>query len=1415
MRQIKGIVERVVSSPRLFIILPASIAFILSYPFIYTLLTVSLPIKNLETPIQTSPRLLSEDQSLHISSDNVTPILSVKQLYISPPSFSNVLSQQVLDSIAPLISDLALPTVNSGSYSQQSSPHQKDSTTENNDDKLEDRNEHRKGHADEHGEEDSDLLHPDFALIPKIKTLPYLHYYSSSTHNDHFSLLSLKFSSPSLNSVLYLPRPPHYNELKASGILISYFYNNSADEQKWNSAIESFLGPQESLTTKLDGYPSFILPTSKPIKKSGFASYVRSLPFAYFPYCPFPLINLILSTIFLAFYINISWDVSSVRSKSGLFVAFFAQSILTLSSSVSIISYFIPSFSHDSLRHFLLVPFFVIILNVENISRLLNAVAHTPSEQQPSQRIISGMSDSFDKSLKAVVFGEIILLISCLPGLSYSPQIRHICLFAMLAIFIDLILHVTYFTSVLSIDLRRFELEDLLTESLTSNHQPSKYYLKFINADEHFPEKIRPYYLYLRHLYFHPKLSLSNSILFLSIFFLALWGVLTDPANEKFYSSGRIPFFFTHLTASSPIFSQYPFVKIFEPVVLQGTRHPLFSSTSKIDYFLGPSISGSYSKFIRIISINIILELVASIAFILSLTGVILKYVLPPQSERSESTEPNEVTQFFSKDLIGFHTLDVLRIATEGSAIGTVSLDHKVCVWNPASATGNRLVKPIPIPLATEFWPVTRMVINSQLSMVAIFSSRVSGIWCWDYKSNVHLYHIQDDALFSTAPVETFFSGPDLIVVTNTCSVVSISEVGQITQFPIEFPSKTSQVIHARRLLTPRIPERIISMSSENEISIGTHIGRAWRFRRLMIQESPMQFTLHTLQSQGGVHVHDLSKYKPQPIPAPQAMMARNPMRAGRISAVNRIPNIPPIRRSKILDEKVVSLVPVPAINMVLIATAVHVCLFDAQTGIIVKHFEIGHLKPSSLRAFHSQPTHCRFCGCVSVDTFSIAYSDAEHEGLTICHTLTIDNRAKNSICIRVERDPRETRCLGFEATTERQHWIDRVEGWDATDMNMIMGVRRKEPPFQEDDGVLKEEVTNPIISLFTRNSEGLRRRRAARVDGSSIGASGTSGNTNGGDMFSGHARSASSSSNNTNSYNDSKGAGYGHYGNKQSSGGALTKHLEPSLWDLILDILIPVPVLDSQTERWNRTRGLGSGPVYSKPTLGMTWEGWAMSATGQVTYYDIPDLDSGGRKIIGGDDGNGKKNGNGVGGGLLLNGGGNSGNGHGDKGKKNMKGMMLNSGLFNTGKGGAVSNTIGTELDSVSFDRLLISSIGPVTKYGAKSIAVTFGNVIKVLYFGNEESLLPSVPQPMTAAGALQSKQQRTRMAAVAAAAAAGNAPAAGSSSGAGGNGPSSPMMSRFSKTSGGPGGMASPTFGPVSPMMSGSRKWRREVGY
>lgn len=1257
--------ERVTSSPRQFILWPASFYFILSYPFLYTLLTASLPTTSIDKPISIPAPLYDDtllQPSIPLSDDSTASIINVKQMYISPPVLTNVLATDFLDSIDPIINSLLPPNQSLSIENAQF-------------DSL------------KNTEIPSVLSSPNSF---KFNSLPYLHYYHPPSPDSEFSSLS-EISPVFLKSVLYLLRSSRNHENVASGLLVSYFYNTTTDEKRWNNTIDLINtiiqnDQHDSLKQPLQDQVSFLIPTTAKQFKSSIASYVRSLPYAFFPYCPFPLLNVIVTYTLLAVYAAISWDISTVQSKTGLFVAFLAQITLTMCSSFTIVSYFFPTFSHNSLRHFLIIPYFIAVIGIENISRFLSAIARTPHENPPVSRIKAAFLDSFSQTLKKVVTDVCILLIPSIPFFPVCNQVKHMCLFTVIALLIDLALHATYFTAILSIDLRRFELEDLLSEHYVANSQSSPY-ITFLNAGKSLPEFLRPQYLYIRHLYFHPKISLSTFVLIGMLIFMHMWALLTDPANMRFYSSGRISFFFTDLTPFFRVFANFSFVRVFEPVVIQGIKSPILSTSANIHLTSGAPIIGTFSQFIRLLSVNVVLELFASIAFILSLTGVILKYMLPPSKESSSPSESSSVVKFFSKDLIGFHTLDVLHIITQGTTISTVSLDHKVCVWNASLTTGqNRAVKPIPIPFPTEFWPVTKVVLNSSTCVIAIFSSKTAGIRSWDYKNNKLLYHIQDRTLFNALPIETFFSGSDLVVVTKECSVISISENGQSIHFPIDFPSKTAKVIHAKRLVTPRIPERVICLSSENEITIGTHIGKTWRFRMLMIQESPIQFNLHTLQSQG---VHDLSKYKPRPIPAPQAMMARSPMRMGRMAAMRNESAIPPPRRPTILDDKIIALVPVPAVNMVLIATSIHACLFDAQTGIIVKHFQTGHLKPSSLRVFHSQPTHCRFCGCVSVDTLSVAYSDAEQDGTVICHTLTIDNRAKNSICIRVERDPRETRCLGFEATTERQHWIDRVEGWDTTDMNMIMGVRRKELPSSVSTS------NGSGFSVVSYISELAQKKVVPTLVAKSTGASSTLSSAS-------ELKSRSS-----------KGFSVSGFVSSRAS--------------------------DSKPEPSNR---LGTS-YSSKPNLNTTWEGWALSATGQVSYYDIPNFDTG-----------------------SIN-----SNSQYANGNDRMKKGSISPFFSKRG-----SSTIGTELDKVSFDRLLIRSIGPVTKYGAKSIVVAFGNVIKVLYFGKEESLTPEL-DPLGASEPLYVHSNLAKY-----------------------NQPSHIM----------PNGMGMKTS-----TAQGSRKWRREVGY
>lgn len=1061
------------------------------------------------------------------NSANLDPQVSVKQLYISPPPFTDALSSEVLQSLIPFLEK--------------------------------------------------------FENQQNVSSLPYLHSIVTTPHhrsddgtpNFDFQMKTYSRSSQ-LYSQAYLPRLIHNKLTSASGLLISYVFDNPADELRWVTALSTLLSSPSPVNT-------FAYTYSNTQSKLSFQSLPSPIPF-----CPSLLgFIIVCSTSFI--YVMISWElVTSVRSKLGLTFAFICQYILSMSTALTIVSFIFPSFAASSLRKFLLVPIFIFITGFDNSIRLLNAVGGTPREYHPSARLLIAMKATIMKTITGLAIYLILLLTSCIIFLKISQQVVHIYLFAALSLIINFCMHMTFFSAIIFADMRRLELSDdiIKDEVFTNSHS-------LLPFDNTVIRIFKKQYSYFRHFYFNSKISASTAILFISIAVFLIWGVFVQPEEMHNYSSGTMPFFISKLQ----LISNYDYIKIFEPLVLQGE----FSSDAAHVYFhVGTCIRGSFHAFKRIFSLYVFLEFLASFAFLLSLTGVILKFVLPSFTDIFEPLPSKEVMEFSSKELTGYHTLDVLKIITQGSMIATVSLDHNIFVWNAATC-GNKVGKPYGVPNSSDFWPISRLVLNSALNLIAIFSTRVTAVKCYNYQTGKLLYHIHDKDNFQNLPVEVFFSGPELIIVTNKAALMSITESGVINTFKVEFSSQSLTLTHAKRLVTPRIPERVVCFSTENDITIGTHIGNMWRFRKLQIQDSPVQVNMHG--------VHDLSKYKPQPIPAPHAMVARLPMRPSKMAAsYNSLPRMER-PKPKILANPIVAVVTVPAINMVVLATSVQACLFDAQTGIIVKNFQLGHFKSHTLRVFHSQPTHCRFCGCASIDSLSIAYSDAENDGMVICHTLTIDNRAKNSICIRVERDPRETRCLGFEATTERQHWIGRVEGWDTTGMNMIMGVRRKERKV-----LFSQQSKSLSISWLKPKFSGVLRSRNLGQRSELLG-----------------------------------------YGDEDECE-------------------------DDEDSNF--------------PLIDAIWEGFAMSATGKVSYYDIPDNTSTNRNAVAAAST------------LLL----------GTKGLGKYKGS--NRRLI---KG---SGTIGLELDMASQARLLIRSIGPVTKFGTKSIAVAFGNITKVLYFGKEESL-------------------------------------------------------------------------------------------
>ncbi|KAI5207421.1 hypothetical protein E4T39_01904 [Aureobasidium subglaciale] len=116
-------------------------------------------------------------------------------------------------------------------------------------------------------------------------------------------------------------------------------------------------------------------------------------------------------------------------------------------------------------------PFVILVIGLENIFRLINAVVAYPPEMMNTQRIANGMADIGHSSLASAAQN---LLILWLLSLVVSPGVAAFCAFAAVALLFDYFFLLTFFLAVLSVDIRRLELQDSITRSGSVPKQKSR-----------------------------------------------------------------------------------------------------------------------------------------------------------------------------------------------------------------------------------------------------------------------------------------------------------------------------------------------------------------------------------------------------------------------------------------------------------------------------------------------------------------------------------------------------------------------------------------------------------------------------------------------------------------------------------------------------------------------------------------------------------------------------------------------------------------------------------------------------------------------------------------------------------------------------------------------------------------------------
>ncbi|KAI5969865.1 hypothetical protein CANMA_001064 [Candida margitis] len=441
-------------------------------------------------------------------------------------------------------------------------------------------------------------------------------------------------------------------------------------------------------------------------------------------------------------------------------------------------------------------------------------------------------------------------------------------------------------------------------------------------------------------------------------------------------------------------------------------------------------------------------EAILSIVFIASIILICLN--LKSQSDNRNNHISPEKEKLNSIELSSLQSTDILNVFTNPSCPIVVSfeLNHTVTAWIPSSSEKH--------VLASNIWPVNHISISDDGVYIILICFNKQSIYCYeDFELKWTQTHpsINRDAkvmgsFFRHRTVPGYLarkllrakrgsstslaSEPQSTII--RCPDSPILSTSQPTPF-VSPPSPSTQAKSSLKVKREHIPEDFVLVLNNGTVLVASGddgslnvqefepLSAAAKVKtprvndKIICQKSTGEFII-------GIVVNNNFVFHDFPI-----KIFTHGTYAVTTMTPSRKLNTPTI-------------VAIEFIGMIVSVCDFTASLIDVQTGIVLKTFNIGHFKPGTFKVAHSQPTHCKFCGCVSVTSLSLIYED--DSGILIVHTFKIDmQRSKNSICLRAERDPREIRCLGFSAVCESQYWYEDIKCWQVSDVNMIIGFEK------------------------------------------------------------------------------------------------------------------------------------------------------------------------------------------------------------------------------------------------------------------------------------------------------------------------------------------------------------------------------------
>jgi WD40 repeat protein len=416
------------------------------------------------------------------------------------------------------------------------------------------------------------------------------------------------------------------------------------------------------------------------------------------------------------------------------------------------------------------------------------------------------------------------------------------------------------------------------------------------------------------------------------------------------------------------------------------------------------------------------LVVAASVACVTLLMNLYLRGQLPNKDDDDEHEDEPLLTV---KTLGGGHTLDIMLLtASRDGALATVGLDRWIRIWDIRKDITGYIVRDKTADVDVNPFPVLAIAIDWDSNWLALLSA-TDKVYLWNIPEKRWGPSMQVE-LRTRKPLAFFFGKATGELID---PIVIVRHNGVMSELHIESQVNTELRICRSPLVSVRHhfekptasssnpPPRIITSSKKGCVHVASHLEQGWVSDGL-------------------------------DVPYPDD------------------------------DPEILSILPLPALSSFLAVRKHTVDLIDIFTHKVTHTFITKPMKQGSLRCFHSTRRRPQ-CGSVGLATLALAYTCAETGNCVMQSYLP--EREGDTICFRDPYTPGSKTCCLWRETVENRHEMENPGQWETLQVGYVVGIRKREATTEpiQPTGRYEQAIANSGM-----RRRGINERASRSIDG-------------------------------------------------------------------------------------------------------------------------------------------------------------------------------------------------------------------------------------------------------------------------------------------------------------------------------------------